>query len=425
MTNIIELLKKNGGISAWRVSETATKSYELFFVHRQLETVRATDTLDTKVTVYVDHDGCRGDSTFTVSAALSDEEAEKKIADAVGRAGLVSNPPYTLPEGETLRAELPTNMQDEDPKALGRKIADAVFAADSVPGGSINACEIFLYRDTLHVRNSSGVDKSQVTHRVMIEAIPTFTDDKQSVELYEDYRFTVFDPEKITAEIARKMAEVRDRVIAEKPQTPLKTRVLLRPHEIRGICEELSWALSYNAVYSHATPFSLKDDLQEGGDGDRLTLTMRGVVEGSEDSAFFDEDGTALTDTCVIDKGVVKNNHGSSRYGQYLNVERPSGNMNCMVLDAGTVSDADLKSAPYLECVSLSGLQMDLFSDYIGGEIRLAYWFDGRETRPVTGITMSGKLSDVLKHLRLSRETVVDGAYQGPALLLMPEMTVL
>ena len=34
-------MKKNGGISAWRVSETATKSYELFFVHRQLETVRA------------------------------------------------------------------------------------------------------------------------------------------------------------------------------------------------------------------------------------------------------------------------------------------------------------------------------------------------------------------------------------------------
>ena len=38
---------------------------------------------------------------------------------------------------------------------------------------------------------------------------------------------------------------------------------------------------------------------------------------------------------------------------------------------------------------------------------------------------MSGKLSDALKSLRLSRETTVDGAYEGPALLLLPEMSVL
>lgn len=425
MTNVIELLKKNGGISAWRVSEKATASYELFFVHKNLETVRATDTLDTRVTVYVEHNGCLGDSSFTVSPALSDAEAEEKIAAAVSRALLVSNPPYTLPAGDQLSAGLPTNMRDEDPKALGRRIADAVFAADTLPGGSINACEIFLYRDTLRVRNSNGVDKTQVTHRVMIEAIPTFTDEKQSVELYEDYRFTVFDPEKVTAEIARKMAEVRDRVKAVKPKTPLKARVLLHSHEITGMCEELSWAMSYNAVYAHATPYKLEDDLQEGGDGDKLTLTMRSVVEGSEDSSFFDEDGMALTDTCIIDKGIVKNYHGSSRYGQYLNVEHPSGIMACMSLEGGSVTEEELKASPYLECISLSGLQMDLFSDYIGGEIRLAYWFDGKERRPVTGITMSGKLSDVMKHLRLSKETVVDGAYQGPALLLMPEMTVL
>ena len=84
-----------------------------------------------------------------------------------------------------------------------------------------------------------------------------------------------------------------------------------------------------------------------------------------------------------------------------------------------------MKAKPYLECASLSGIQVDLFNDYIGGEIRLAYYFDGEKTVPVTGISMSGKLSDVLKALRLSSETVIEGAYEGPALLLMPGMKVL
>jgi len=78
-----------------------------------------------------------------------------------------------------------------------------------------------------------------------------------------------------------------------------------------------------------------------------------------------------------------------------------------------------------LECVSMSGLQLDLYNDYIGGEIRLAYYFDGEKTVPVTGITMSAKLSDVLRRLSLSAETTVSGAYEGPERLLMKGIAVL
>ena len=70
-------------------------------------------------------------------------------------------------------------------------------------------------------------------------------------------------------------------------------------------------------------------------------------------------------------------------------------------------------------------MQLDLYNDYIGGEIRLAYYFDGEKTVPITGITMSGKLSQALASLGLSRETVTDGAYRGPKYLLMHGLTVL
>ena len=425
MKQIIDLLRENQNLSAWRVSETATASYELFFVHKNLETVRATDTVSTRVTVYVDHDGKRGDSTFTVSAAMTEKDMEEKIFSAVRRARLVSNQPYELPPAGVLNAQMPTNMANEDPKALGRRIADAVFAADTGEGLSINACEIFLYRDTLRVRNSNGVDKTQVTHRVMIEAIPTFTDENQSVELYEDYRFTDFEPDKITAEIARKMREVRDRAQAQKPQTPMKVNVLLRPQEISSLIRNLAYSLNYSTVYAHANPFKVGDDLQKDGDGDKLTVTMKGVIPGSERSACFDDDGAALKDTRIIQGGIVQSYFGSSRFGQYLEVRESSGNLPCAQVGPGTVSQADMKRAPYLECVSLSGLQVDLYSDYIGGEIRLAYYFDGEKAYPVTGVTMSGKLSDALRSLRLTEETAAQGAYEGPALMLIQDMNVL
>ena len=425
MNEIIELLKANPSVDAWRLTEKATVSYELFFVHRDLETVRATDTAETHVTVYADHDGKRGDSTFDVYRSMSGADIAAKIESAVARAKLVDNEPYELPEAGTLVAALPTDMADADPKKLAADIADAVYAADDQPGGSINALEIFLYRDTVRVMNSNGVDKTQTTHRVMIEAIPTFTDEKESVELYEDHRFTSFDPAKVTAEIAEKMREVRDRHEAQKPQTPMKINVVLRPKETQRLLGELARDLNYSIVYAHANLHDIGDDLQKDCTGDRITLTMRGIVEGSERSAYFDDDGQALTDTCVIKDGKAAARYGSSRYGQYLGIKKPSGDLRCAEVAPGTLSETELASAPYLECASLSGLQVDLYNDYVGGEIRLAYYYDGEKTVPVTGITMSGRLSAVLAGLRLSRATEVSGAYLGPVKLLMPDMDVL
>lgn len=425
MMTVKNLLEKNQHVNGWRITEKATLSYELFFVHQSLETVRATDTVSTSVTVYVDHDGTKGDSTFAVYQSMTEADIAAKIEAAVARAMLVSNQPYDLPEAGEVTAELPTNMKDCDMKELGVKIADAVFAADTLPGGSINACEIFLYRDTVRVLNSRGVDKTQVTHRAMIEAIPTFTTEKESVELYEDYRFTQFDAAKITAEIAEKMQEVKARSEAVKPAVPMTVNVILRPHEISELISELAWDLNYASVYSHANLHHQGDDLQKNGSGDKLTLTLKAVVEGSEKSACFDDDGLALTDTCLIENGVVKNYFGASRFGQYLNVEKPSGSLRCAQVAPGTLPMADMKRQPCLDIVSMSGLQLDLYNDYIGGEIRLAYYFDGEKTVPVTGITMSAKLSEALSSMNLSTETGVSGEYDGPQRMLLKGIAVL
>ena len=424
MKKLIGMLNSHKELDGYKIAEKKTDSYELFFVHEKLETARATSTTDTGVTVYVDHDGKKGDSSFSLYASMSDEEIEKKIAQAAARAKLISNEPYELPEGGELRTELPENLSEYDDKELAAKIAKTVFTSPCPAGCTINALEIFLYTDAFRVINSKGVDKTQVTRRVMIEAIPTFTDENESVELYQNCSFTIFDEEKLREEISRKLCEVRDRRLAVKPGKELKVRVVLRPEEISELMEELSYDLGYASVYTESNLHKIGDDLQPGA-CDKLTLTRRAVTPGSEESGLFDADGTELTDTVLIKDGVVENYFGSSRFGQYLKVEKPTGVLNCMKVEPGTLTEEELKREPYIECASMSGMQVDLYNDYIGGEIRLAYYFDGEKTVPVSGVSMSGKLSEALAALRLSNQTITYRNYEGPDKLLLSDMTVL
>ena len=152
MSKATEILKNTKGLYGYRVIENKLASYELFFVHKSLETVRSTDTLATYVTVYTEHDGRIGDSSFQIYQSMSDKDINDKIAQAVARANLVSNEPYELTDKGELNAALPTNLDKYDPEELGRLIADAVYAADTVPGGSINALEIFIYKDTNFIK---------------------------------------------------------------------------------------------------------------------------------------------------------------------------------------------------------------------------------------------------------------------------------
>ena len=427
MNNRIELLKKlleeNKDVSDYKINRTNTLSSELFFVHRTLETSRATDVCDTGVTVYVDHDGKKGESAFAVYESMTETDLKLKIAEAAARAKLVFNEPYDIPGGEKTEREVPSNFRDYEPKELAAKIAEAAFKADRYENGSINALEVFVYKHVKTVVNSKGVDVTEVKYDAMIEAIPTWNENGESVELYEAYRFTEFDADEITAETDEKMREVRDRKHAVKPAEKIEADVVLNVKEAGELFSELASDLTYASVYSHYNLHKIGDDLQNG-DGDKITLEMKGAMKGSEYSAAFDADGVSLADKKIISGGKVEGYFGTNRFASYLG-EKPTGDLKCVSVEKGSLTDKELAEKPYLECVSLSGLQIELYNDYIGGEIRLAYYRHDGLVEPVTGISMSGKLSEVLAGIRLSDKTKVRGYYGGPYKVLLKGMEII
>ena len=427
MKNRIELLKKllgeNKEVSDYKINFVGTKSSELFFVGKKLETTRATDVCDILVTVYKDHDGKKGESAFSVYESMTEADLKEKIAAAVTRAKLVSNEPYDIVDGKTAQKEVSSNFSEYESKELAALIAKAVQKADLLGSGAINALEIFVYRHETKVINSKGVDVTEIKYDAMIEAIPTWNENGESVELYEAYRFTEFDENEIVAEINEKMKEVRDRRHAVKPAEKISADVVLNLQEAGGLFSELAGDLNYASVYSRLNLHKIGDELQNG-DGDKITLTMKGEMKGSDYSAAFDSDGFELIDKTIIENGKVSGYYGINRFASYLG-EKPTGNLRCVSVSGGTLSDDELGQKTYLECISLSGLQLDLYNDYIGGEIRLAYLHKDGKVIPLTGISMSGRLSEVLSSIRLSDKIKVRRNYGGPYKVLLKGMEIL
>ncbi len=408
-------------IPAYRIMQTDTASYEMFFVKGKVETVRCVDTRDLEVSVYVDHDGKTGSSTVQIYPTRSVEEITADIRRALRRARLIFDQPYTLPEGgKEVYEDTPT---DRSPAEVAADVADAVLTAQAPQGAEVCALEIFVTDTACRVINSRGVDKTQKKRTVMFEYIPACSGEEGSVELYQSDMRTAWDTAALREDVSRYMEDVAARLQAKLPQEPIHCPVILPVGEIAGLMQTLAFDMSYRAVYNHANLYEIGDDIQKDAAGERLTLTACAQATDSPRSAHFDVDGCALTDRVLLRDGVCVGRFGSHRFAEYLG-EEATGELPCLHLAPGTMRAEQLLSEEHLACVAMSGLQVDLFNDYIGGEVRLAYWFDGERRIPLTGISISGKLSDVLRTVRLCSECACKDGYVGPSLMRLDGMTI-
>ena len=423
MNTIVNKLNSHHGVSAWKLNVKRRESYELFFVKGSLETVRNTDNTDKEVTVYVDHGESRGHASFFVYPSTTESGLDDLIDEAAEKAKLIDNPRYELVPGETGEFAVPTNFDQYDASELAAVMANTVFDANTLDVTSLNAVEIFINRITERVVNSRGLHKTQTRWTAMVEAIPTATENGESVELYEQYNFNALDIGALRDEIAEKLAQVKARHDAKRMDVTGVEKVILNPQELMELFWNFADDLDYATVYTKQNVHSKGDAFQSAPKGDLLGLTVTASLPGCAGSRCFDSDGMTLHEKRIIDGGVAVGYYGSNRFGQYLG-EEPTGLLPCLRLDPGSGEASEFAEGPYLEIVSMSGIQTDFYTDYVGGEIRLAYWHDGENVLPVTGVSVSGKLSQVLNHIRFSKDCGLCGNYYGPKKAMVYDLKI-
>ena len=421
MINFIDVLNEKK--LEYKVNSTKIESYELFFVLNKLETVRATSTKSNDVTIYYTNDNHKGNASFSVYENDDLSSLNKKIDETLAKAKLIKNLDYPLAPMEKEFVDSNSNIKDYEPKELGYEIYEAIIEALEEENGKINALEIFINKEITEVKNSNGLDKCAINYVVDVEAIPTHDLKDDSVELYERFKFSEFDKEKIKKEIKSYQHDVKARHEAIKPEGKLEGNVILRIEECKELFSSIAYNMTYRELYAKSNLFSKGEDILKSENGDLITIDMVHDQKGSIYSTTFDSDGTKLLDTRVLDNGVVSNFFGSLKFAHYLNLPA-TGNLPIVKVKEGEMSKEEMRKDKYLECVSFSGIQIDFYSDYIGGEVRLAYYYDGKKVIPVTGISINAKLSEVLKNIKLSKECELCDSYYGPKEVMLKGVNI-
>lgn len=425
MERMIGLLREKKEIADWKIINLKKRSTECFFVSDKLETTRATDMESYRVTVYVDKDGKRGEATVTCYDYMSDEELNAKLEEGIYSAGFALNEYYEIPgpEGEQGRVwESESNLKGQDFKKVMPKLAEAVFRANVYEDGYLSATEFFLSEQRERIVNSKGIDVCQITYGGEVELIPSWGKTEKEVETYYMLKFEDFQPDKITEEVRERLLLAKARFEARPLATKGAINVIVQDADAKEVLSYYADELQYSLKYNKIERIEIGDDVQgKNVTGTRLNVRLLPGAAGVVGSRYFDRDGVILEPVTMVENGIAKSRHGNYRYGYYLKAKRPTGSLPVLEADGDTPYE-EMKKGPFLRCVEFSGLQVEPNSGYLGGEVRLGYYFDGEKEIPVTGFSISGNVRELGAKLRLSKESVKQDCYSGPKYVELPGM---
>jgi PmbA protein len=388
---------------------------------------RFADVSHTYLTVYkVFEEGgkrYRGSARAEIHPGMTRPEIKAAIDEAIYAAGFVMNEYYPLVEkgGEV------TAMPLSDIEAAGlngalEKLKAAVYSLDNHEKGCLSYSEFFVAKKEVRTLNSNGIDVSYTVYTADIETAVNWADGKE-IEIMTRYVTASCETEPVKDRIARLFEEA-----AQKPRAGMTPAVKDMNILLTGECLREFFRYYYsNAdasnIYNNLSTFKVNDALQGEAKGDRLTMTLEPLMEGSTLSKPCDSDGFALKDVELISEGKLSGYWGDIRHSSYLNIP-PTGSISNYRVSGGTKALAELKAGPYLELTSFSDFHMNSMTGDFAGEIRLGYYFDGKETLPVTGGSISGNIKNVHGNMFMSVEKAQYNEYSGPRTICIRDAVI-
>lgn len=416
---------KESGVESYQITETREESAELFFIRKDLDMQRLKDVRQASVTVYRDFmEGDKrmlGSATVQVQDSFTGEQMVGMFRDALYAAGFVKNPYYELyagkgngPEGHS--QERSGCLADIPLPDMAHRFAGALFEEDRESDVFLNSADIFATRTSCHILNSNGVDVSYCKGRIQGEFVAQCVAG-QDVETYQDFSYDDMDTEALRKKVRETLKMTRARAQAVSAPPAGEYRVILSGAYVKDIFDYYVERSNGYMIYPKYSSFRAGCDVQ--GDDvqkDRINLTLKSTVP-------YSAEGIPMMDRELVRDGKLLLVHGSNRFAYYLNLE-PTGNYDGFRAPAGSVTLEEMRREPYLEVVNFSDFQMDTFSGHFGGEIRLAFLYDGEKRIPVTGGSVNGSILEAQKGLVFSKETQIEKSFEGPMAVCLEAINV-
>jgi predicted Zn-dependent protease len=419
MERIRKLISECTKIDGFKIVENKITSSEFFFIKKRMDMDRSKNVHNFNVTVYKNFEeeniNYTGSSSAIIHPTMSDKEILDVIIESAFAAGFIKNKSYPMVEKSySVQPEIKSNFSDKELNEWMPIITEALYKSDIYDNGGINSSEIFLNKIHTHIVSSKGIDISFTTYKGEVEFITNWKADTEEIELYKHMDFSEMDSNLIDEKVKEMLIFSREKAIASPTPALLKHTVLLTGAPVIELFNYYLDKASAKSVYNGLSIAKLGENIQ-GDDtrGDLITLTLDPFMKNSTKSSPYDADGFPLHSVDVFKKGVLNVYHGDARHCHYLNIA-PTGTISNFIIEGGPHSITDFKKEPYLEIVAFSDFQMDDLTGDFGGEIRLGWLFDGKNTIPVTGGSISGNIKELQKEMYLSKELQSDNTFVGP-----------
>ena len=372
-------------IETYLVTEKTVEGAELYFIKKELDMRRMKQDAVSAVTIYRDFEAdgkkMRGSANINIFPEMTQEEVDEAVKGAYYAASFVKNPFFELPKGKKEdKVQVKSTLCGKSLEEIGDAFVKALYCVDVQEDAFINTAEFFMEKTTTAIYNSEGIDvsyeKSSVNGEFVVQCITP-----QDVEQYQEFA-------------------------TEAPEKG-NYKLLLSGKNVRTLIDFYIDRSSSGMVYPGYSGYQAGMDVQgEKVQGEKLNITLHA-------SNPYSSEGIPMKDLTLLKEGELKAIHGNARFAYYLGVE-PTGIYSAVKLDNGTKTLEEMKKEPYLYVVSFSDFSMDSLSGYFGGEIRLAYLFNGEKVTPVTGGSVSGNLLELQKNMAFSTERYKDKDYDGP-----------
>ncbi len=425
MTDLIKKALRENGIAHYLIQVTQKQSAELFYIKKEIDMVRGTDTEDCAVTVYCDFEAegkpMRGSATAVIYPDMNEAEIGTALREAAFAASFVKNPYYALPSKELAGEACTASAPSYDLKTEAFRMAEALFRAEQgSTGGFLNSAEIFSEKYSVKIINSEGIAVGYERYAFHGEFVAQCISGGQDVELHAQFAYRLPEYEQLTEKARAVLRNAADRAAAIAPPQAGKYALLISGAHVRDVLDYYVSRTRGSMIYAGYSSFRENTFLQ----GTEAELRGEPLELGLKATVPYSAEGIRMCDRLLAEHGVLKTVPCGARYAYYLN-RKPIGDYNAIECRNGTLTLEELKAGLHSEdekvlyVAAFSDFQTDPFSGYFGGEIRLAYLYekaaDGSlKTTLLTGGSVSGNIQEAQKTMFFSKERYKDNTYEGP-----------
>jgi predicted Zn-dependent protease len=426
---IIHALHLRTDLAAWTLRHITSRGAQLYAVPRGVEARRSVTSERYLVDVLRQTTGPDGAPTCGTgnTTLLPGDDIPAALDAASLMAGLVHNPPHTIPAATELPevALADPGLQVNPAAALEdahRRLRTAVAAWQAV---RMPAAEFFAEEETTRLCNSRGIDASQVATSMQVEWVLIARDGDREVETFVEMSRRRTADLDLEDEVARRARCTVD-LLSATPPPGYTGPVVLRDATLAafvnsGVIQNLGSAA---AKFSKLSSWEIGGSVFRGDvTGDPLALWATRRLPYGTHANRFDAEGLPAQRMALIRDNRLVAFAASQRYADYLAI-LPTGDFGDVEVPAGRTPAAVLCGEPHVEIVAFSWFNPDEVTGDFACEIRLGYVVDGSKRTPFKGGLLVGNVLDALADVRWSAEVGFFGDYQGPTTARFGKLTV-